>query len=78
MWHGLKLEVLSLKHRTSKCGKNEGPLIVPPFALVIGCFLVLAMRAEGASLTKTNGKRYTSSKALGDGTKTIQHSLLGR
>jgi hypothetical protein len=29
--------------------------VLPP-ALVIGCFLVLAMRARGAPLTKTDGK----------------------
>jgi hypothetical protein len=33
-----------------------GFLKMSPWALVIGCFLVLAMRAQGASLTKTDGK----------------------
>ena len=36
--------------------KNVGALKVLPPALVIGCFLVLAMRARGAPLTKTDGK----------------------
>jgi hypothetical protein len=35
---------------------NIGLLKVSPPTLVIGCFLVLAMRPLGASLTKTDGK----------------------
>ena len=49
-----------------------------PPALVIDCFLVLAMRAQGVPLTKIDDKIGVSSKAFGDGTKTIQHSLLDR
>ena len=69
MWHGLKVEVLSLKHRPShryldmrqECRTFETQ----------GCdwlLLVLAMRARGASLTKTDGKidEY-GSKAFGMG-----------
>jgi hypothetical protein len=37
--------------------------------------LVLAMRAQGASSTKTNGKIDVSRKAFADGTKTIQHVI---
>ena len=33
-----------------------GLLKVSPPALVTGCFLVLAMKARGAPLTKTDGK----------------------
>ena len=37
---------------------------------MIGCFLVLAMKARGAPLTKTDGK-IGDSKAFGDGTPNI-------
>ena len=40
--------------------------------------LVLAMRARGDPLTKTDDKIDESSKAFGDWAKTIQHSLHGR
>ena len=43
--------------------------MVPP-ALLISLLLFLAMRARGAPLTKIDGKYQ-------DGTKTIQHSLVG-
>jgi hypothetical protein len=61
MWYGLKLEVLSFQHRSfHRLPKHEARLHdflkVPPLALVIGFFLILTMRARGASLTKTDGK----------------------
>ena len=60
MWPGLKVEVLSLKHRPShqyldmrqECRTYKSVASRPCDWL----FLVLAMRAWGAPLTKTDGK----------------------
>ena len=60
MWHGLKVEVLSLKHRSShgyldmrqECRTFKGAASRPCDWFL----LVLAMRARGAPLTKTYGK----------------------
>ena len=55
-------------------GKNIEPLKVFPSRPCDWLLLVLAMRAQGAPLTKTDGKK-ESSKAFGDGTKTIQRVI---
>ena len=60
MWHGLKVEVLSLKHRPShrylgmrqECRTFKSVVSRPCDRLL----LVLAMRARGAPLIKTDGK----------------------
>ena len=60
MWHGLKAEVLSLQHRPShryldmrqECRTFKSVASRPCDWLL----LVLAMRARGASLTKTDDK----------------------
>ena len=60
MWHGLKVEVLRLKHQSSywyldmrqECRTFKSVASCPCDWL----FLVLAMRAQGASLPKTDGK----------------------
>ena len=60
MWHGLKVEVLSLKHRFShrylysrqECRTFKSVASRPCDWLL----LVLTMRARGATLTKTDGK----------------------
>ena len=56
MWHGLKVEVLSLKHRPShryldmkQEGRTFKNVTSHPCHWLL---LVLAMRAQGASLTK--------------------------
>jgi hypothetical protein len=53
---GLKPQAPTLPSVPKHEARNIGLLKVSPPALVIGCFLVLAMRARGASLTKTDGK----------------------
>ena len=60
MWHGLKVEVLSLKHRPSHRYLDMRQEY-RTFKSVASCpcdwlRLVLAMRARGASLTKTDDK----------------------
>ena len=60
MWRGLKVEVLSLKHLPShqyldmrqECRTSKS--VASRFCDWL--LLVLAMRAQGASLTKTDGK----------------------
>ena len=60
MWHGLKVEVLSLKHRPShqyldmrqECRTSKS--VAPRSCDWL--LLVLAMRARGAPLAKTDGK----------------------
>ena len=56
MWHGLKVDVLSLKHRyldiRQQCRTFESVVSCPYDWL----FLVLVMRAQGALLTKANGR----------------------
>ena len=60
MWHGLKVEVLSLKHQPShryldmrqECRTFKSVASHPRDWLL----LVLVMRARGASITKTDGK----------------------
>ena len=60
MWHGLKVEVLSLKHRPShrylairqECRTSKSVASHSCDWLL----LVLAMRARGAPVTKTDGK----------------------
>ena len=62
MWHGLNEEVLSLTHRPShqyldmrqECRTFKSVASGPCDWLL----LVLAMRAQGASSTKTDGKVY--------------------
>jgi hypothetical protein len=59
-WHGFKVEVLRLKHRPShqypdmrqECRTFKSVATCPCDWLP----LVLAMRVQGASLTKTDGK----------------------
>jgi hypothetical protein len=60
MWHGLKVEVLSLKHRSSHRYLDMRQ-DYRTFKSVASCpcdwlLLVLAMRPRGFSLTKTDGK----------------------
>ena len=60
MWHGLKVEVISLKHRPShryldmrqECSTFKSVASCPYDWLL----LVLAMRSRGPSLTKADGK----------------------
>ena len=75
MWHGLKVEVLSLKDQSShqyldmrQEYRTFKSVASRPCDWLL---LVLAMRAWGASLRKTDGKR-------GGGTKTIKYSLHDR
>jgi hypothetical protein len=81
MWHGSIVEILSLKHRPShwfldmrqECRTFKSVTSHPCDWLL----LIFAMRAQGAPLTKTDGK-LMSSKAFWNETKAIQHSLIGR
>ena len=76
--HGFKVEVLSLKHQPTLPSvhrhetRNVGPLKVLPPAHCGWLFLVLAMRARGAPLTKTNGKITTLFSMI----DTIMHDIL--
>jgi hypothetical protein len=75
---GFKPQAPTLPLVPKREGKNIGLLTVFHPALVIGSFLVLATRARGAPLTKTNGKIGESSKGiLGMGLKLPNKSLLG-
>jgi hypothetical protein len=60
MWHGLKVEVLSLKHRSSRrhldMRQEFRSFKSVASYLCDWLLLVLAMRAQRASLTKTDGK----------------------
>jgi hypothetical protein len=78
MWHGLKVEVLSLKHRPShryldmrQEYKTSKSVTSRPCDWLL---LVLPMRPLKAPLTKTDGK-IGECKAFGDGTKTIQRII---
>jgi hypothetical protein len=61
MWHGLEVEVLSLKHRPSHryLDMRQEPRTFKSVASrpCDWLLLVLAMRARGAPLTKTDNKR---------------------